>query len=570
LVKAGIYREKLVPPRGGESADRPIVYQAVDGHAVSIRGSEQITTWKDQGGGVWMVELDTAFFGDYNPFAKPVWGAWLFRGRDRRLGDVYCNGEALFQEMKIEEMQATPNTWYTDLQYGYKNNTEFPEDRQYPNDKIQIWANFGEVNPNSTMTEINARDSIIFPEKSGLKFIVIDGFDIRHAAPQWGDIYWTEKGAVGTRYGYRWTIQNCRIAYSRNIGISLGVTDEVHFPRRDEGGLLEGGSNIPSMDEIGHHLIRNNSVSRCGQTNIYGCYGAVGCVIEGNTITEANYRSEWFGTNQAAIKILFPIDVVIKDNLILGTPGLNNGAKGIWLDWGSQNTRVTGNVISDFGNNRGLFLEVNFGPLIVDNNVMVRSSVIVESNGCVIAHNLFDDCTFHFMASPQRVVPYYKPHSSVRAGKTGQTLQHNRIFNNLVIGGEGFAVKNLVRNDVDTSGIDVNNNVYLAGAGAFPRKDADSIVDASDANAASEISTGGGTVRFTLPAGATTGKRPLITSKFVGKLPLAEMFMEHPDGTPLDLTTDFYGKSINADQVKPGPFQSIQPGENRFEVWPRK
>jgi hypothetical protein len=40
LVKAGIYREKVVPPRGGESADKPIVYKAAEGHAVSIRGSE--------------------------------------------------------------------------------------------------------------------------------------------------------------------------------------------------------------------------------------------------------------------------------------------------------------------------------------------------------------------------------------------------------------------------------------------------------------------------------------------------------------------------------------------------
>jgi hypothetical protein len=571
LVRAGIYREEVVPPRGGTSPDKPIIYRAADGHDVSIRGSEQITTWVNQGGGVWMVELDTAFFKGYNPFAKPVWGAWLFRGRDRRLGDVYCSGEALLQTMKIEDMKATPNTWYTDLKYGYKGNeTDFPEDRQYPGGKIQIWANFGDVNPNTNLTEINARATCVFPEESGLKYIVIDGFDIRHVAPQWGDIYWTEKGAIGPKYGYGWTIQNCRIAYSRNLGISLGVSDEVHFPRRNEGGLLEGGSNIPPLDTIGHHLIRNNVIRRCGQASIYGCYGAVGCVIEGNVITETNYRNEWFGTNQAAIKFLFPIDVIIRDNLLIAAPGVNNGTKGIWLDWGSQNTRVTGNIISDFGSNRGLFLEVNFGPLIVDNNVIARSHVIVESDGCIIAHNLFSDCHFHLMASPKRIVPYYKPHSTVRAGKTAVSLQHNRIFNNTIIGGEGFARDQLVRHNADVSDTEVDHNIYLNGAGPFPNKDEKSVAIASRADMKLEVGDRAATLNLDLPPAALEGKHPPITSEMIGKVPLADMPMEHPDGKPLDITTDYFGRSIVPARVLAGPFQDLREGENSFALWPKQ
>ena len=569
LVRAGIYREEVIPPRGSTSPDKPIIYKAAEGEEASIRGSEQIANWVDQGNGVWMVELDTSFFKGYNPFAIPVSGKWLYRGRNRRLGDVYCNGQALLQKVKIEDMKSTPNTWYTDLNYGYKNKTDFPEDRQYPNGKIQIWANFGDVNPNTNLTEINARATAIFPERSGLKYIVIDGFDIRHTAPQWGDIYTLEKGAIGPKYGYGWTIQNCRISYSRNIGISLGVTDEVHFPRNDEGGLLEGGGNIPAMETIGHHHIRNNVIKRCGQTGIYGCYGAVGCVIEGNVISETNYRNEWFGTNQAAIKILFPIDVVIRNNLILGVSGLNNGAKGIWLDWGSQNTRVTGNMVCDFNNNRGLFLEVNFGPIIVDNNIFVRSSVIVESNGCVLAHNLFSDCYFHFMASPKRIVPYYQPHSTVRAGKTAVSLQHDSIFNNIIIGGDGFNHDKLVRNNADTSGVQVNHNVYLGGAGIFPNKDGQSVVDDSDAQAVFEIVVNSASVNFDIPAAVMKGKHPLITSKLIGKVPLADMFMEHPDGTSLDIKSDYFGKPIVPSHVMPGPFQNIKQGENRLKLWPK-
>jgi len=570
LVKAGIYREEVAPPRGGTSPQRPITYLAAPGEKVSIRGSERITTWKDQGAGVWMVELDTAFFKGYNPFAMPVWGKWMTRGWDRRLGDVYCSGEAYLQKIKIEDMKAAPHTWYTDTAYGYKNKTEFPADRQYPGGKIQIWANFGKINPNTSLTEINARATAIFPEKPYLKYIVIDGFDIRHTAPQWCDIYTLEKGAIGPKYGYGWTIQNCTITNSRNIGICLGVTDEVHFPRRDEGGLLEGGGNIPPLEKIGHHLIRNNVIKRCGQAGIYGCYGAVGSVIEGNVISETNYRSEWFGMNQAAIKILFPIDVVIRDNLLFGTPGVRTSAKGIWLDWGAQNARVTGNVICDFGSNRGLFLEVDFGPVIVDNNVFIRSSVLVESNGVVLAHNLFSDCSFYFMAALKRITPYYKPHSTTRAGKTGVSLKHNRIINNIIIGGAGFKHGKLIRDNVGASGIQADHNVYLDGAGGFANKDEASGVADSKTEIRFKVGDDAVTLNLKAPPAVFQAKYPLITSKLIGKVPLADMFMEHPDGTVLGITSDYFGKPIAPAGVKPGPFQAIKAGDNSFRLWPKR
>lgn len=571
LVKAGVYREEVVPPRGGTAPDKPIVYRAAPREEVSIRGSQRITTWRNQGGGVWMVELDTSFFKAYNPFARKVFGKWMHRGWDRRLGDVYCNGEAFLQKLDVKNVQSTPHTWYTDPAFGFINKTDFPKQRQYPNGKIQIWANFGNTNPNTNLTEINARATAFFPKLPGLKYIVIDGFDIRHTAPQWGDIYTLEQGAIGTRYGYGWTIQNCRITNSRNIGISLGVTDEVHFPKnnKEEGGLLEGGSNIPPMETIGHHLIRNNVIKRCGQAGIYGCYGAVGSVIDRNVISETNYRNEWSGSNQAGIKILFPIDVVIRDNLILGMPGVRNGAKGIWLDWGSQNTRVTGNVVCDFHSNRGLFLEVNFGPVIVDNNVFVRSSVIVESNGSVLAHNLFSDCYFQFMASSKRIVPYYQRHSTVRAGKTAVSLQHNRIFNNMIIGGGGFSHGELIRNNADASGIDVNHNIYLAGAGPFPHKDEKSVIDDSESSVELTHDARSAKLTLDLPTTVVEGKHPLITSKLIGRIPLADMFMEYPDGKPLSITSDFNSRPIDPANVMPGPFQNIKKGKNRFRIWPK-
>jgi hypothetical protein len=45
-VHAGTYRERVTPPRSGESDDRRIVYQAAPGEQVIITGSEVVRHWK--------------------------------------------------------------------------------------------------------------------------------------------------------------------------------------------------------------------------------------------------------------------------------------------------------------------------------------------------------------------------------------------------------------------------------------------------------------------------------------------------------------------------------------------
>ena len=66
-VHEGVYRERVNPPRGGESDKKRIVYQAAPGEKVVIKGSEMIKGWKKLQNGVWKVALPNRFFGDFNP-----------------------------------------------------------------------------------------------------------------------------------------------------------------------------------------------------------------------------------------------------------------------------------------------------------------------------------------------------------------------------------------------------------------------------------------------------------------------------------------------------------------------
>ncbi|MBM3289112.1 MAG: DUF1565 domain-containing protein, partial [Candidatus Hydrogenedentes bacterium] len=54
-VHAGVYRERVAPPRSGESDDRRIVYQAAPGDRVEIAGSEIVKGWENVQNDTWKV-----------------------------------------------------------------------------------------------------------------------------------------------------------------------------------------------------------------------------------------------------------------------------------------------------------------------------------------------------------------------------------------------------------------------------------------------------------------------------------------------------------------------------------
>lgn len=56
-VHEGVYRERINPPRGGESDTQRIVYQAAPGEKVVITGSEVVKDWVKVQDDTWKVTL---------------------------------------------------------------------------------------------------------------------------------------------------------------------------------------------------------------------------------------------------------------------------------------------------------------------------------------------------------------------------------------------------------------------------------------------------------------------------------------------------------------------------------
>ena len=104
-VHAGTYRERINPPRGGESDTKRIVYQAAPGEKVEIKGSEVVKDWVKVQEDVWKVTVPNSFFGDFNPFSDLIHGDWFEpKGRPHHTGAVYLNGDWLTEAVTLDEV----------------------------------------------------------------------------------------------------------------------------------------------------------------------------------------------------------------------------------------------------------------------------------------------------------------------------------------------------------------------------------------------------------------------------------------------------------------------------------
>jgi len=528
IVHAGTYREWVKPPRGGTSEDQRITYRTAAGQEVLVKGSQRVTSWTAEGGGVWKAEMPNEFFGDYNPYALKLSGGWLEYGQWHHRGDVYLDGEALLEAQTPQEIAQRKGTWHGEV--GEKTTI--------------IRANFGDAKPNEALTEINVRPCVFFPEKAGLSYITVDGLHLMHSAENWQPPgLETQMGTIGPRMGKHWVIQNCRVTNARCVGIVLGHA---------------AGVKLDDIDAFGDHVIRNNIIRRCGEAGIAGQRGATRCLVEGNLIEDTNYRKEFGGWETAAIKFHQSVDTVIRGNLIRRVPLRSHGAFGIWMDWGNQGTRITGNIIYDTGA-ANIFVEMNHGPILIDNNILIGRGIRSNSEGTVFAHNLFVDCGFDMGSDTGRQSEYYRPHTRQVVKRKVGVPQDDKWFNNIFVGRGLGDVKN-------ASGYASDYNVFLGAAKKSTFGDEHSVVVAAGADVTRKETPLGVTFEFSigepLPAAG-----PWVDAKLVGVLPTVGQTIEDRDGKGIKVDTDL--TCAKRTRAIPGPLAELKPDRNHIE-WTRK
>ncbi len=408
-----------------------------------------------------------------------------------------------------------------------------------------FWAQFGDVDPNKEMVEINVRQSIFYPDKPGRDYITVCGFTMRHGATPWSGAMSEQIGLIGTHWSKGWIIENNVISHSMNTGITLGRYDLGEFgiamPAVSAPGFVQscelalehGWSN----GKIGSHAVRNNHISHCEKNGIHGSLGGIFSTIEGNTICDIAVRGWIGGPDVAGLKLLGSHDTLIRRNHIHRC----GGVAGIWLDWMAQGTRVTRNLLH--GNSQDLFMEVNHGPFLIDHNLFLSHSMIRDwSQGAAYAHNLITGT----ISSKQedRETPYFKPHTVEDMKVSNIKHKDARYYNNLFVG-DCCPPSGSIAANLQSAG-----NAHLRDGGIDLEEKADGVW-----------------IRLPRRTAEAAGQGVLVTTELLGKAKIPNAPFEQPDGTSYTIDTDYFGRKRDAQNPTPGPFEGAGSGELELNVW---
>jgi alpha-L-arabinofuranosidase len=569
-VHAGTYRERITPPRGGESDSKRIVYQAGKGEKVEIKGSEVVRNWTKVQNNIWKVSLPNSFFGTFNPYADLIHGDWFDRkDRDHHTGAVYLNGDWLTEAPDLADVLRTDGA--EQLWFG----------RVGP-DNTTIWAQFKGVDPNEQLVEINVRRTVFYPEKPGCNYITVSGFTMQHAATPWAPPTAEQIGLIGTHWSKGWIIENNIISHSVCSGIALGK----HGDQFDNtsANTAEGyvktierahAFSIPwTRDNIGHHIVRNNVISHCEQTGIVGSLGAAFSIVTGNDIHDIHVRRLFSGAEMAGIKFHAAIDAVIKGNHIYRT------CRGLWLDWMAQGTRVSGNLFHD-NLSEDLFMEVDHGPYLIDNNIFLsRVNLLDMSQGGAFAHNLMAGKIIT-MPEKGRETPYHPAHSTVVAGLKNILGGENRFYNNLFIGdgtsggepgkadanhsprGDGFG---LWVYDIGKAPLQTGGNIYYNGAKPYI-KETDAVKRTGQNPQLKFEQNKQFTLTLNLGAELQKAATKQVTSTLLGKAAVPGLGYENADASPVIIDSDYFANKRSAGKPVAGPFENVKQGLQSIKVW---
>jgi alpha-N-arabinofuranosidase len=549
-VHKGVYRERVTPPRGGSSDAKRIVYQAAPGERPVVTGAEVMKGWVKTKNDVWKVSIPNSLFGQFNPYSDLIRGDWFTsKGREHHTGAVYLNGEWLVEAATLDDLLT--GTGSDPLWFG-----------QVDEHVTTLWAQFKGVDPNRELTEINVRQTVFYPDKTGIHYITVRGLALRQAATPWAPPTAEQIGVIGTHWSKGWIIEDNIVSHSTCSGISLGkYGDEFDNTSADsaEGYVktIERAAKFGwTRETVGSHLVRGNTVSHCEQAGIVGSLGPVFSVVTGNTIHDIHVRRLFTGAEMAGIKFHAAIDVEISHNHIYRTN------RGLWLDWMAQGTQVTGNLFHDNQEDEDLMVEVDHGPFLVANNIFLSgTSQRIVSRGGAYVHNLFCG-KINLTEFDQRLTPFMKAHSTEVAGLHDNPSGDMRFYNNVFAQAGDLTPYNQTRLPNWLKG-----NVFLGAAKPSTQEAAPLLKQ--DFNPGIKLIEADGAFHLELDLDAkwaTEQHRDMVTTDLLAVAKIPDLPFVRADGTSIRVDTDYSGRARNTANPFPGPFERPEGGRQSIMI----
>jgi alpha-L-arabinofuranosidase len=551
-VHEGIYRERVTPPRGGTSDRNRITYQAAYGGQVVITGSEPVKNWEHVTNDTWKAAIPNQVFGSFNPYNDLIHGDWFdAKNRLHHTGAIYLNGDWLIEAAKLDlvlQPVGDQPLWFGEAGAS----------------TTMLWGQFKGINPNRQSVEMNVRRTVFTPEKPGVDYLTVRGFELRNGAPPWAPPTAGQIGIVSAYWCKGWIIENNEICYSPCSGVALGKYSDEWDNRAESaegyvGTLTRALTNGWNRQTVGSHLVRNNHIHHCEQTGVVGSLGCSFSTVSGNVIHDIHVQGLFGGAEMAGIKFHGAIDVTISRNHIYRC----GEVAGIWLDWMAQGARVTRNLLHD---NTGwcgdLFLEMQHGPVMVDNNLFLSPRrIYLNSKGVAFAYNLIAS-SIEQERFDGRNTPFHRPHSTAIAGLHEANNGDQRFYNNLFAGRSDL-------HSLDNSMLRcfASGNVYVEGS--LPSMfDTDALVK-TGYNPKLKLTRQMDGWYLELsedPTWRNVIKRRPVTTELLGKAAVPGCAYENPDGSTLSLRTDYLGKQRSRNPF-PGPFEVPAKANRPLKVW---
>ncbi|MCU0786444.1 MAG: right-handed parallel beta-helix repeat-containing protein, partial [Verrucomicrobia bacterium] len=309
---------------------------------------------------------------------------------------------------------------------------------------------------------------------------------------------------------------------------------------------------------VGSHIVRNNEISNCEQTGIVGSLGCAFSTIVGNEIHDIHVRNLYRGAEMAGIKFHGAIDTVIRGNHIYRCN------RGLWLDWMCQGSQVVGNLMHDSGED--LFLEMQHGPQLVANNVLLSKRTLnLDCKGMAFAHNLMAGVA-HVRYGDKRVTPFQPAHDTAVAGMhpsmdadSGDHRFHNNLFTGHWDG-----------RTLDKSILPCFSGGNVFTKGTQPSKFDTQALVLSDFDAGVKLEQRADGWYLTLRGDKSwrdQAKAKPVTTELLGTAKVTGCAYENPDGSPLKVDRDYFGKKRDGRNPVPGPFENAFEGAD-VKVWP--
>jgi alpha-N-arabinofuranosidase len=607
-VHEGVYREWVKPLHSGYSNISRIIYQAAEGEKVVIKGSERIENWERVEGTVWKAVISNELFGDYNPYKEQLGGDWFIYPEEcLHTGDVYLNGKSFYEARSLDEV-VNPVMRQDGYNPPWTNHREpllHPEDSIYQwyaqadKETTTIYANFQGADPNRELTEINVRKYCFYPERPGMNYITVHGFEMAQAACPWTPPTADQPGLLGTHWSKGWVIENNIIHDAKCSGISIGkeasTGHNLSSRRHRKPGYQYQMESVFSAlqkgwskETIGSHVIRNNVIYDCGQNGIVGHMGCVFSHITGNHIYNIAVKHEFFGYEIAGIKLHAAIDVQICNN------NIHNCTLGTWLDWQAQGARISGNLY--YANDRDLMMEVTHGPYLVDNNIFASEYNFDNiAQGGAYVNNLCCG-TMRREAVLNRSTPYHFPHTTQVAGTALVYSGDDRLYQNIFVGGgpayteqsmtgtagydgcttslEEYIERVLAISDGDVEMFEqavqpayIEGNGYLNGAPAYERE-VNHFLSQKDPRIRIVEDADGTYLEMEAEKELFEIRTEIIDTEKLGMVRIVEAPYEDPNGDPIAIHTDYLGVPRSTSPVV-GPLEDLKEGYNRIKVWGR-